>query len=230
MAMNVYGSASLSSGGAWQPLTVVPQSLITPSAHSGNLDVFSIMPSLTQNTTCSWSAQYRKLYTFSVPESQPGIPDTSGSRWETKRCAGWVAHIVQVYYAHGGWELIKHLTLPVFFLGGGVFCGMGLQNTFLLGHLGTGKHIFSIPWSGSQDNIKPVNCSKCHKGRAVAVVKSFVGYAHHMDHFLLDSSSWSHHAFNHLRERMFQAKLLRNLHANLHKLINACTFPKLLTH
>lgn len=110
------------------------------------------------------------------------------------------------------------------------FFGMRLQNTFLWGHLSTAQHIFSIPWSGSQDNIKPVNCSNCHKGRAVAVVKSFVGDAHHTDHLLLDSSSWSHQTFNHLRECMFQGKLLRNLPANLHKLINACTFSKLLTH
>lgn len=197
------------------------------------------MLSLTQNTMCSWFAQDRKLYYLQLNLLSAGITNRYFTyQWKLLRnqevC--WLSgshcpSLLCLDSAHKGWELIKHLSQVSFWVGlFGVFFGMRLQNTFLLGHLSTTKHIFSIPWSGSQDNIKPVNCSNCHKGRAVAVVKSLVGDAHHMDHLLLDSNSWSHQTFNHPRECMFQVKLLRNLPANLHKLINVRTFSKLLTH
>lgn len=198
-----------------------------------------VMSSLTQSSTCSWSAQDRKLYSLQLNLLSAGITARYARyQWMRNQEVCWLrgSHCPSLLCcldsAHKGWELIKHLSLSGFLLGwvGFFFFGMRLQTTFLLGHLNTAKHIFSIPWSGSQDNIKPVNCSNWHKGRDVAVVKSFVGDAHHMDHLLLDSSSWSHQTFNQPRECMLQVKLLRNLPANLHKLINACTFSKLLTH
>lgn len=153
---------------------------------------------------------------------------------EKPRVGGWVGHTVQV--CGESKTLLQRLGVnkaSPSFLGsflGGFFFGMRLQNTFLLGHVSSAKHIVSIPWSGSQDNIKPVNCSNCHKGRAGAAVESFGGDTHHMDHFLLDSSSWSHQTSNHPREPVLQLKPLRNLPANLHGIINACPSSELLTH
>lgn len=127
-------------------------------------------------------------------------------QWKSLRGQEWVTlsrSVVDPRLCCQGWELIKHLPPSwVPFWVGCCFCGffgMRLQNTFLLGHISSAKHILSIPWSGSQDSTKAVNCDNCHKGRAGAAAESFVGDAHPMDHSLLDSSSWSHQTSNHLR-------------------------------
>lgn len=208
----------------------------TPSTHSGNADV-STCTLWTQTTTCSWSTRDRKLYSFQLQLLSAGITARYYRyQWKSlrNRCvlAEWVTVSKPTAQSRlcSQWLGVNKTSLSARFLFFFLCVCMRLQTTFLLGHLSTAEHIFSIPWSGAPDNIKPVNCSNCHKGRAVAVVKSFLGDAHHMDHLLLDNSSWSHQTFNHPREYMFKVKLLRNFPANLHKIVNACMLPKQLTH